>query len=206
MKAIVTQVNHGNLSIEGLMAEDGTYHIAVPQLVSHDLVPQHNASRDLKALLPEGFQFVKMSTTLNPKPVNVISLKDFEVILRKLDKAGNKAAEKMVDDLVGLSLTQLFSDAFGIKFEKEERQAWLIDRQNHREDFHPKFTSWLKIDGCEGAEYAIEVNNMKKVLGLPVKTVNTYDTKQLRALDLAYVKYDTLRTIGMSHKRVMSMM
>jgi hypothetical protein len=145
----------------------------------------------------------KWRTTLHASAVNVILLPDFEKLLAKLDRGGNKAAQDMRDDLVGLALNQLFSDAFGQKFEKEERQAYLIDRQSHREDFHPKFTAWLKQDGCEGKQYAIEVNNFKRILGLPIAPVDEYNSKQLRILDVAYIKYDVLRTTGMKHKDVM---
>lgn len=128
-KAVISPVSISSLEIEGLMAEDGEFGIGVPQLVSHNLVGQNNSNREVKTYMGNGFQLVKWRTTLNPNPVNVILLPDFEKLLRKMDKSGNKAAEAMVDDLVGLSLTQLFSDAFGQKFEKEERQQWLKTRQ-----------------------------------------------------------------------------
>lgn len=204
LKATITQVPVGSKSIEGLMAEDNTFGVSFPQLSDYNLVPQKNASRDVKALLGNTFQFLKWRTTLNSKAVNVILLTDFERLLVALAKSGNKSAQDMCFDLVGLSLHQLFSDSFGIKFEKEDRQAWLIDRQSHREDFHPKFTRWLKLDGCDGIQYAIEVNNFKQKLGLPIAPVDTYDTKQLRVLDVAYIKYDALRTTGMEHERVLA--
>lgn len=203
-KAVIAHVSIGNLTIEGLMAEDGTFGIAYPQLADYNLVPQKNASRDVKALMGNSFSFLKWRAQGTKPLVNVILLTDFERLLAKLDRAGNKAAQDMRDDLVGLSMHQLFSDAFGLKFEQEERQAYLIDRQCCREDFHPKFTAWLKLDGCQGNGYAIEVNNFKRLLGLPIESVNSYNSKQLRKLDVAYIKYDTLRTAGMKHNQVIS--
>jgi hypothetical protein len=222
-KAVIAQVSIGNLSLEGLMAEDGTYGIAMPQLSPMLNIPLKNSRRYISGLLIPKLTITettkleavpiqdsqkllrKWRTTLNSKAVDVILLADFERLLRKLDKAGNKQAEQMVDDLVGLSMHQLFSDAFGLKFEKEERQAFLIDRQSHREDFHPKFTSWLKLDGCEGNQYAIEVNSFKRTLGLPIIPVDEYNSSQLRKLDVAYIKYDVLRTTGMSHNDVLKL-
>jgi hypothetical protein len=128
-KASIAQVSIGKLSIEGLMAEDGTFGIAVPQLISHNLISQDNSNREAKTYMGASSNLVKWRTEISKRPVNVILLTDFEKLLAKLDRAGNKAAQGMRDDLVGLALTQLFSDAFGLKFEKEERQAYLIDRQ-----------------------------------------------------------------------------
>jgi hypothetical protein len=48
---------------------------AVPQLSEIFQFAKDHASRDLKAILGEGFQFAKMKTKLNPKAVNAIRLK-----------------------------------------------------------------------------------------------------------------------------------
>jgi hypothetical protein len=182
--------------------DDGTFGIGYPQLVSHDLVHKDRAIKELKVRLGIDFKTTKWRIATSRNHVNVILLPDFERLLFELALTGNKPAQVMARDLVGLALTQLFSDAFGLKFEKEERQAYLIDRQAHREDFHPKFTAWLKLDGCEGNQYAIEVNNFKRALGLPIASVDTYDSAQLRILDVAYIKYDVLRATGMKHDAV----
>jgi hypothetical protein len=199
-KAVIAQVSIGNLSLEGLMAEDGTFGISYPQIASHDLVPQNRAIKELKTRLGIDLKTTKWRVASAKAPVNVVLLSDFEKLLFELVVAGNKPAQLMARDLVGLALNQLFSDAFGLKFEQEERQSFLIERQSHREDFHPKFTAWLKLDGCEGKHYAIEVNNFKRILGLPIASVDDLDSKQLRILDVAYIKYDVLRTTGMSHQ------
>jgi hypothetical protein len=218
-KASIAQVPFGSISIEGLMSDDdGTFGIAIPQICLKLDIPEKNSQRIISTALQNQTLkkdsttlvkslpckdsktlILKWKTTISRNHVNVILLPDFERLIRKLDKAGNKAAEQIVDDLIGLSMHQLFSDAFGQKFEKEERQSYLIERQSHREDFHPKFTAWLKLDGCDGKQYAIEVNNFKRTLGLPIANVDTYDSKQLRILDVAYIKYDVLRATGMKH-------
>ena len=70
----------------------------------------------------------KAKTELHPKAVNTIGLLDFEKLLRVLDRQGNKSAQELSDALIGLALTQLFSDSFGIKFEAEDRQKYLETR------------------------------------------------------------------------------
>jgi hypothetical protein len=70
-------------------------------------------------------------------------------------------------DLVGLSLHQLFCDAFNIHFEKKERQERLIKRQFHKEHYHPLFTIWGKSDGfTQGWEYGKRMNQVKEMLNL----------------------------------------
>ena len=204
-KAVIAQVSIGNLSLEGLMREDdGTFGIAMPQLASHDLVPQNRSLKELNTRLGTSFQSPKWRTTLNPKAVNVILLPDFERLLFELALNGNQPAQLMARDLVGLALHQLFSDAFGQKFEKEERQQWLTDRQCHREDYRPKWTDWLKRDGCIDNQYGVELINLKRALNLPAASVDTYNSMELRKLDVAYIEYNALRYTGMSHLAAIS--
>jgi hypothetical protein len=127
-RAEIATVKIGHLEFEGLMLSDGTYGIGVPQVCSVFQTDKNQASRTIKSILGEAFQFDKWRSTLHPKAVNVLSLIDFEKLLRKLDRSGNLLAQTLVDSLIGLSLQQLFSDAFCVKFEQEERQKWLQDR------------------------------------------------------------------------------
>jgi hypothetical protein len=129
-RAEIANVKIGCLEFEGLMLDDGTFGIAVPQVCSVFQTDKNQASRTIKSILGNDFQFDKWRSTLHPKAVNVLSLVDFEKLLRKLDRSGNLLAQGLVDSLVGLSLHQLFSDAFCVKFEQEERQEWLKDRDN----------------------------------------------------------------------------
>lgn len=134
MKAYVTQVQIGNLTIDGLMDEGGQYWVAIPQLAALNLVRRGMSLKRLEDRLGLGFPSgKKMNTELNSRAVNAISITDFERLLAKLDRAGNKIAQDLRDDLVGLSLHQLYSDAFGVRFEAENRQLWLTDRLGGRE-------------------------------------------------------------------------
>jgi len=145
IRAIIAPVNIGYLSFEGLRSDLEEFGIAVPQVAALDLVPPNRSFKQLESLLGIVFQsHQKWKTPLNPKAVNVLTLVDFERLLRKLDKAGNPVAESICDNLIGLSLHQLFSDAFKVKFEEEERQEFLKWRQITRLDFHPVLTDSIQ--------------------------------------------------------------
>jgi hypothetical protein len=164
--ATVTTVNIGHLEIEGLLLEDGSFGVAVPQICSIFQFDKIQASRDIKAILGNGFQFDKVRTTLHPKAVNVLQLSDFEKLLFELVLKGNQQAIEMSRDLVGLSLTQLFSDSFGIKFEQEERQKFLKSRQQG------KLKRLLLTDGIKAYMQANGIKNGSKWYG--GCTQNTY--------------------------------
>jgi hypothetical protein len=116
------------------MDEEGNYFVAIPQMVALDLIPPNRSRKQLEVSLGLSFQTQsKLKTELHPKAVNVISIQDFERTLAKLDRAGNKFAQDLRDALVGLSLHQLYSDAFGVKFDEEDRKNWLIERVEGKE-------------------------------------------------------------------------
>jgi hypothetical protein len=132
-KAEVTQVKIGNLEIEGLILPDGSFGVAVPQianLFSWFQDDQNQAFKKLKRLMGEGFKTTKCKTVFNKNATSYVTLNVFTEIVKKLAKEKKQQdAFDFLMDLAGLSLEQLFSDAFGIKFEKEERQEFLKQRQ-----------------------------------------------------------------------------
>lgn len=208
MKAQITPVQIGSQTIDGLMDDRGKFYVAVSQanerleFTAH----QNHASRQVKAILGKDFQHTKLKTEINPNAVAAMDLKTFEVLLAKLDRSGNKKAQDFRDSLVGLALTQLFSDAFGIKLEAEDRQEYLRNRETNKKQFHPLFTSWLKIDGCEGIQYAIQVKRFKMAAGLPLEPVTEYDTDQLWTMNKAEIVYNAMRKIGKDHKEALSVL
>lgn len=135
--AKVAKVPFGNIEIDGLLFPDGSFGVAIPQLADLSLVQPNRSIKVLESLLGIALSSnQKAKTELNSKAVNTISLQDFEKLLVRLDrKFHHPLAQELRDQLVGLSITQLFSDAFNIKFEKEERQEWLKKRQATIESF-----------------------------------------------------------------------
>lgn len=203
MKASIATIEFGNTDIQGLMTEDGLEWVSVPQICSLFQFPIKHASRDIKVLLGESFQFPKMRTTLNPKAVNVVSLLDFEKLLAKLDRSGNKVAQDMRDDLVGLSLKQLFADAFNKKFEKEDRQKFLKARVAgvvSRRSLTDAIRDWMDETGNQDKNlyasitnqiytrlFGGDTNEMRKLLGIAngESIRDNLHPKALKAIDNA---------------------
>ena len=132
-RAEIATVRIGRIEFEGLMLANGTFGMGIPQIASLIKASSNTASRDFKRLLGDEFKTSKVKTVYNKNYTNFVTLYVFELILAKLDRNGNTEAQNLRDSLVGLSLHQLFSDAFYIKFEKEERQQWIEDRQSGKE-------------------------------------------------------------------------
>jgi hypothetical protein len=67
LRAELATVCIGSLKLEGLMIENGTFGIAVPQICSLFRFDKNQASRAIKSIMGASFQFDKWNTTLNPK-------------------------------------------------------------------------------------------------------------------------------------------
>lgn len=201
MKAYVTQVDLGAIEIEGLMDEQGKFYVAVPQISDTFQFPNKHASRDIKALLGEGFQFPKLSTELHPKAVNAVPLDAFDKLVVKLALKGNELAIAQLDSSNSLNSKQLFSDAFGVKFEKEERQNYLKERKAHVPAYKI-YSSWGAVDGLKNGspEYGQRCKRLKAQCSLPADvSIEDYTYEQVGALKQAEYAYDLLRKAGMSH-------
>jgi hypothetical protein len=142
LTATVAQVPFGIIEIEGLLLEDGSFAVAQQQVATLFQVIPTSAPKWLKTLLGKECRLFRVKTNRGltegkriRSSENALSINQFERVLRLLDRKGNKLAEEMIDSLLGLSLTQLFSDAFKVKFEQAERQEYLITRQATKDSF-----------------------------------------------------------------------
>lgn len=125
-KAQVKEVPVGPISIEGLMLPDGTFTIGVSQLIRLNIVSQANATREVQDLLGKNFQFAKVVSEFNTKPVSVLTLPQFSEVVKLAAIKGNQAAIDFAIAMMGLALHQLFCDTFGVKMGTEERQQYLL--------------------------------------------------------------------------------
>lgn len=196
-KAVVATVKLGNFSFEGLMLPDGSYAIAIPQLVKLNLVPRNRSVKQLESTLGVHFpSHQKIKTELNSKPVNVIFLEDFTSLIKKLARSGNENAFDFLEIMAGLSLRQLFADAFGEKFEEEERQDWLIKRQATKVTFRDMTDSLKEWGFADGKDYGKFVAILQSKLGIPKGTRDVQDLETLNKLELAQAKLATYIECG----------
>ena len=130
MRADYSEVAIGHLALPGLMAEDGQFGLAVPQLADQLQLAKDHASRDFKAMLGTDSQLAKWISPLNPKAVNVLTLDQFKQITLSLALSGNVKAIEFVRVLLGLSLYQIFCDAFHVRMDAIDRQQWLEESQD----------------------------------------------------------------------------
>ena len=197
-----------NLEIEGLMLPDGTFGIAIPQI--GDMVitgdekkdgfrtTKSQFSKNLKRLCGENLTPTRAKTELGNQAINVITLEEFEIALAKLDRAGNLQAQHIRDELTGLGLHKSFADAFGKEFNQKE---FLTHRNEHKKQFQPRFTNWLKHDGVtEGKDYGWHVSKLKRIVGCPVKSIEKYTPEELQKWNTAQTQYDVWRQSGLDHQ------
>ena len=207
-KARVATVQLGNLETEGLMFPDGSFGIAVSQIsrLMPNLITPNNATRTVKSLLGKTSSLLKTKSDLAKREVNYISLKELEEVIVEGSIQGNPEAQVLNKQLVGLSLTQLWSDAFEVKFEQEQRVQYLKNRQEHMKNFHKRLTIWWKQDGLtEGRQYMNRVIEFKQRIGLPeYVSVDEYDYGTLAIINSKETRYCAFRECGLTHEEAMA--
>ncbi len=131
-KAVVATVNYAGFEFPGLQLPDGSYAIAVTQVV--ELFQRSNegfqfdkrqASRDIKYLLGNGFQFDKSASEIHPKKVNILTIEQFGELTFHVAFRGNDVAKAILKASVSTTIEQAFDVAFNNKQALEEYQERL---------------------------------------------------------------------------------
>jgi hypothetical protein len=91
-KAVIASVDFGYTKIEGLMLPDGSYRMGVSQIAVLLQFNTSQASRYIRNLLGNDRQLVKIESDLNNKPINTVTLEQFEEIVHKATLKGNTQA------------------------------------------------------------------------------------------------------------------
>jgi hypothetical protein len=128
-KAVVATVNYAGFEFPGLQLPDGSYAIAVSQVV--ELFQRSNegfqfdkrqASRDIKYLLGNGFQFDKSASEIHPKKVNILTIEQFGELTFHVAFRGNDVAKAILKASVSTTIEQAFDIAFDKQRSLEEYQ------------------------------------------------------------------------------------
>lgn len=164
-KAIVTKINYAGLEFEGLMLPDGSYGVALPQIAALFQFPNKHASRQVKSLLGNGFQFPKAKSELHPKAVNYLTLETFSLLTIHLMKKGNAVAEAFVFASVTEKIERIFDNAFGVVVEERDREARFAARLETKIAFRP-LTDQLQRHGfTEDWQYGKFIKAFQDFLG-----------------------------------------
>ena len=137
-KAIVAHIKYAGQEFEGLMLPDGTYAISFTQVRTLLELPvrQDNLVRDLKALLPKDFPFVKASTELNSRKIWILTLDQFSVLLALLAHKNTKALQFILASTTE-KLERIFDNAFGQIVDERERELRFAARMSSKATFKP---------------------------------------------------------------------
>lgn len=194
MRADYSEVAIGHLTLPGLMAEDGQFGIAAPQLAEQLSILIKNASRDFKAILGGDISFLKWISPLNSKAVNVLTLDQFKQIALSLALSGNAKAIEFVRVLLGMSLYQLFCDAFHTQIDGNDRQQWL--KKSQEESFfeealvpEPTITDQLNTIIAQQQQMINQQQQMIELLSNPPRRQKKQLTPPPREID-RYVPQD----------------
>lgn len=180
LTAEIAKVKIGVLEFEGLRFPDGSYGIDVFQVAELFSIPIKNAAREFKDLLGVGFQLIQAKTSLNSKPVNVLTLYQFEVLIVELSSKGNSQAKAFQLALIGLSTHQLYCDSFGVYFVADERQELVLARP----DTQLKFMAFQQQLRQHGVKFTYEfgefIEDMQSYIGFlnDTKDSAVHDTLQ----------------------------
>lgn len=91
-------------------------------------------SNESQTFAPKGFLVhPKVSVEGVNEKADLLSLEQLPLFLKVCSRLGSYSATELLIDLAGLSLQQAFSDAFGLQFEKDDRQDWLKKRQEGKQ-------------------------------------------------------------------------
>jgi hypothetical protein len=206
MKASIATVEFSAIEIQGLLSDGGDYGVGVPQFCNLFSIPSKNAKQNIQSLLgiERGkISILKWKTTLHASGVNVLTVLQFEQLVKALMLKGNVAAIQLGCDCIAMSLTQRFADAFNRKFDKDDRDTFFKARVAgvvSRRSLTDAIRDWMNETGNQDKNLYASITNqiytrlfggdtdeMRKLIGIP-KDQSIRDNlhpKALKAIDNA---------------------
>jgi len=115
MKLLQKTINCGTFKLEVLMTENQELFVDLNQFVSISSINPYYVLRNLKLLMGKDFQFLQLENELTNK-VDVVPIEKIPEILLMLATKGDNKATFTLKMLLGLAVTKLECDAFGVEF------------------------------------------------------------------------------------------
>ena len=203
-KARVTQIKYAGLEFEGLMLPNGRYGIALSQISNLFLESRKLSTKQLQAMAGDNFKshehIVKCATELGKNKSVVVDLDGFGFLVTALAFKGNQSAINFAIASVQEKIERIFAKAFNQKFEEEAAEVKFQARLQHKKQYHPLLTKWLKVDNPDRTDWGKQINIFKACAGVPIESVDKYETDDLIRLNQAEVAYNTARKLGQSHE------
>lgn len=212
-KAVRAKIVLGDIEIDCYMLPDGEYRLSKAQTcdianLSRKRLSELQEKNSLKAIIGAGSPLSakilsKYSVVgLNAKP----DLIPIEMAVLIWLECGTDTGKALAYAATAESIERRADSVFGKVRTEQERNDRLKARIQHKTQFHPLYTSWLKSDGCDvGWEYAQKVNELKSKANLPLVPIDTFDSTQMQKFNSAEIVYDAMRRAGRSHEGALEM-
>jgi len=163
------------------------------------------ASKQAQSIAPQGFAVhPKLKVRGVNEKADLLPVDQLVPFLKVCKKLGSQTADDLLDNLAGLSLQQIFSDAFKLKFDEESRQNWLKAREGSKQafwtlgdatksylDLHPEKTENYRkfvYPNCQDALnrglFGMSASQIRKELNVSDLLRDHYGETALRRLDL----------------------
>lgn len=201
-KAKISEIEIGTLKMRGIMLPDSSFGVLISQVAQLLMLSPKIAPRSIHRLLGKRKPFLttKIEGDKTERDLNYLTLSEFESVVAKLDRTGNKAAQDFRDLLIGKTLYELWSSAFGVKGVSNSQKTTVQQHEQRLQSYFPQLTKWLKADGTDISKDFNKITDyFKACANLPIKPVPQYEIGDLMRLNTAEERYDTLRLFGLKH-------
>jgi len=155
-KAIPVRFDIGDTTLDGYQLPNGEYAMSQNGLEVLGIRVRNSTGQKYAKPILEADNSSRNLTKIEGQSASakLMRLETFSAIVLAYAELGNEKCKSIIFACFAESIERRLDNAFGKVRTEEERNERLKNRQCHREDFHPKFTAWLKLDGCMGNGYA----------------------------------------------------
>lgn len=202
-KAVRATITLGDIELDCYQMPDGDYWFSQNQMKQQlQILPGDSTGKShFKPLLAASPSHVESTKIVgNNATAKVIHIELFKKVVLAYAKLGNESCSAVMEACFAEALERRVDSAFGKVRTEQERNERVKARVQHKTQFHPLYTHWLKQDGiAEKWEYAAKVSELKQRAGLPLVPIGEFDSMQMQKFNSAEIVYDAMRRSGRSH-------